>query len=95
MVSRTANPRVARASRMALGRAAQTVSSQDAARAFGRPRRRRRWFRGRSEVSLYNHHRPHGALGGLTPAQYLPTLQASDLPTIYAMRRTLLLRCEL
>lgn len=25
---------------------------------------------------LYNHHRPHGALGGLTPAQYLPTLQA-------------------
>ena len=33
---------------------------------------------------------------GLTPAQYLPTLQASDLPTIDAMRRTtLLLRCEL
>lgn len=27
---------------------------------------------------LYNHHRPHGALGGLTPAQYLPKLQAKD-----------------
>jgi putative transposase len=27
---------------------------------------------------LYNHHRPHGALGGLTPAQYLPKLQARD-----------------
>jgi putative transposase len=29
---------------------------------------------------LYNHHRPHGALGGLTPAQYLPKLQAKDAP---------------
>lgn len=27
---------------------------------------------------LYNHHRPHGALGGLSPAQYLPKLQAED-----------------
>lgn len=27
---------------------------------------------------LYNHHRPHGALGGLAPAQYLPKLQAKD-----------------
>lgn len=27
---------------------------------------------------LYNHHRPHGALGGLTPAQYLPKLQAQE-----------------
>lgn len=27
---------------------------------------------------LYNHHRPHGALGGLSPAQYLPKLQAKD-----------------
>lgn len=27
---------------------------------------------------LYNHHRPHGALGGLSPAQYLPKLQAND-----------------
>jgi putative transposase len=27
---------------------------------------------------LYNHHRPHGALGGLAPAQYLPKLQAQD-----------------
>jgi Helix-turn-helix len=27
---------------------------------------------------LYNHHRPHGAPGGLTPAQYLPKLQARD-----------------
>jgi len=25
---------------------------------------------------LYNHHRPHGALGGLTPVQYLAKLQA-------------------
>ena len=29
---------------------------------------------------LYNHHRPHGALGGLTPAQYLPKLQAQETP---------------
>ena len=29
---------------------------------------------------LYNHHRPHGALGGLAPAQYLPTLQAQGSP---------------
>lgn len=29
---------------------------------------------------LYNHHRPHGALGGLAPAQYLPKLQAKDAP---------------
>jgi putative transposase len=27
---------------------------------------------------LYNHHRPHGALGGLTPAQYLPKIQAQE-----------------
>jgi putative transposase len=27
---------------------------------------------------LYNHHRPHGALGGLAPAQYLPKLQAQE-----------------
>lgn len=29
---------------------------------------------------LYNHHRPHGALGGLTPARYLAKLQASETP---------------
>jgi hypothetical protein len=28
--------------------------------------------------NLSNHHRPHGALGCLTPAQYLPKLQAKD-----------------
>jgi hypothetical protein len=28
-------------------------------------------------------------------SEMVPTLQASDPPTIYAMRRTLLLRCEL
>lgn len=27
---------------------------------------------------LYNHHRPHGALGGKTPAQYLPELQSQE-----------------
>ena len=27
---------------------------------------------------LYNHHRPHGALGGLSPAQYLAKLKAKD-----------------
>jgi putative transposase len=27
---------------------------------------------------LYNHHRPHGALGGLTPAQYLAKRQAAE-----------------
>jgi putative transposase len=27
---------------------------------------------------LYNHHRPHGALGGLAPAQYLAELKAKD-----------------
>lgn len=30
---------------------------------------------------LYNHHRPHGALGGLTPAQYLPKLKAQETPS--------------
>jgi len=29
---------------------------------------------------LYNHHRPHGALGGLTPAEYLAARQASETP---------------
>ena len=29
---------------------------------------------------LYNHHRPHGALGGQTPASYLAKLQAADPP---------------
>jgi transposase InsO family protein len=29
---------------------------------------------------LYNHHRPHGALAGLTPAAYLAKLQANALP---------------
>jgi len=29
---------------------------------------------------LYNHHRPHGALGGLTPARYLAKLKASETP---------------
>lgn len=29
---------------------------------------------------LYNHHRPHGALGGLTPAQYLAKRQAAETP---------------
>ena len=27
---------------------------------------------------LYNHHRPHGALAGLTPAQYLKSIRAKD-----------------
>jgi putative transposase len=27
---------------------------------------------------LYNHHRPPGALAGLTPVQYLPKVQAKD-----------------
>lgn len=29
---------------------------------------------------LYNYHRPHGALGGMTPAQYLPKLKPRDTP---------------
>jgi len=29
---------------------------------------------------LYNHHRPHGALAGMTPARYLARLQASETP---------------
>jgi len=29
---------------------------------------------------LYNHHRPHGALDGLTPARYLAQLQAAETP---------------
>ena len=29
---------------------------------------------------LYNHHRPHGALGGKTPAEYLAIRQASEPP---------------
>ena len=29
---------------------------------------------------LYNHHRPHGALAGMTPARYLARLQASVTP---------------
>ncbi len=29
---------------------------------------------------LYNNHRPHGALGGQTPAQYLSTLSSRDPP---------------
>ena len=29
---------------------------------------------------LYNHHRPHGALGGLTPAAYLARRQANETP---------------
>jgi putative transposase len=29
---------------------------------------------------LYNHHRPHGALAGLTPASYLAKLQAKETP---------------
>ena len=30
---------------------------------------------------LYNHFRPHGALQGLTPAQYLATHHGSEFPT--------------
>ena len=29
---------------------------------------------------LYNHHRPHGALDGLTPARHLANLQAAETP---------------
>jgi transposase InsO family protein len=29
---------------------------------------------------LYNHHRPHGALGGMTPAQYLSSRSSRDPP---------------
>ncbi|MEO8811918.1 MAG: integrase core domain-containing protein, partial [Caulobacteraceae bacterium] len=29
---------------------------------------------------LYNHHRPHGALGGMTPANYLAQRQAAETP---------------
>ena len=29
---------------------------------------------------LYNHYRPHGALGGQTPAEYLAMRQASEPP---------------
>jgi transposase InsO family protein len=29
---------------------------------------------------LYNHYRPHGALGGATPVDYLRTIQANELP---------------
>ena len=30
--------------------------------------------------NLYNHHRPHGALAGMTPARYLAKLQANEAP---------------
>jgi transposase InsO family protein len=30
---------------------------------------------------LYNHHRPHGALGGATPAQYLRTRATEHAPS--------------
>lgn len=33
-----------------------------------------------SFAHLYNHHRPHGALRGLTPAAYLETLAAHETP---------------
>jgi putative transposase len=29
---------------------------------------------------LYNHHRPHGALEGKTPAEYLATRRANETP---------------
>ncbi|MBW3560580.1 MAG: integrase core domain-containing protein [Proteobacteria bacterium] len=29
---------------------------------------------------LYNHHRPHGALDGMTPARHLAKLQAEETP---------------
>ena len=32
---------------------------------------------GRSQTLLYNHHRPHGALAGKTPAQYLAARSAT------------------
>ena len=34
---------------------------------------------------LYNHHRPHGALAGLTPAQYLNSRRANQTPPAHML----------
>ena len=41
--------------------------------------------RGRSQTLFYNHYRPHGALAGLTPKQYLDKRRAEAAPQSHSV----------